>query len=133
MKKLFHFDAPREKYHCDATIKIAGGAKVLASPGHESDREFDPDQIRKFIRWQSTKRVILMLPSDCGAYGGLAAGFHDDADAEAVHHEPELHRAAANLRTATPGVEVQGYFVNFEGIWNAEIGIGNGFQEATAA
>ena len=59
MKKVFHFDAPREKYHCDAAIlwcfdnrfelgfrkflkrigvvnsdpiKIAGGAKCMASP-----------------------------------------------------------------------------------------------------
>ena len=63
MKKVFHFDAPREKYHCDAAIlwcfdnrfelgfrkflkrigvvnsdpiKVAGGAKCLASPEHES-------------------------------------------------------------------------------------------------
>ena len=63
MKKVFHFDAPREKYHCDAAIlwcfdnrfelgfrkflkrigvvnsdpiKIAGGAKCMASPEHES-------------------------------------------------------------------------------------------------
>ena len=59
MKKVFYFDAPRDKYHCDAAIlwcfdnrfelgfrkflkrigvvnsdpiKIAGGAKVLAGP-----------------------------------------------------------------------------------------------------
>ena len=69
MKKLFHFDAPREKYHCR------------------------------------------------------------DANAEAVRHERELHRAAANLRAAIPDVEVQGCFVDFEGSPNAGIGIGKGFQE----
>jgi len=63
-----------------------------------------------------------MLHSDCGAYGGLASGFGGDAAAEAAHHERELRRAAANLRAAIPGVEVQGYFVDFEGIWDAEIG-----------
>jgi len=69
MKKVFHFDSPREKYQCDAVIlwcfdnqfelafrkflgrigivhsdpiKIAGGAKCLASPEHETDREFVP-------------------------------------------------------------------------------------------
>jgi len=26
------------------------------------------------------------------------------------------------LRAAIPGVEVQGYFVDFDGIWDAEIG-----------
>ncbi len=65
MKKVFHFEAPRENYHCDAAIlwcfdqplrpgvsqvpqahigvvefrphrKAAGGAKCLASPERES-------------------------------------------------------------------------------------------------
>src|SRR3954447_6795571 len=83
MKKVFYFDAPREKYHCDAAIlgcfdnrfelgfrkflkrvgvvnsdpiKIAGGAKVLASPERESEREFVLEQIRKSIGLHSTKR-----------------------------------------------------------------------------
>ena len=102
MQKLFHFDAPREKYQCDAAvvwcfdnrfdagfrkflkrigvynsdpIKIAGGAKSLASPDHEGDREFVIEQIRKSIRLHGANRVVLMLHSDCGAYGGLAGGF----------------------------------------------------------
>ena len=29
--------------------------------------------------------------------------------------------AAENLKTAIPEIEVQGYFVDFEGIWDAEI------------
>jgi carbonic anhydrase len=149
MKKVFHFDAPREKYHCDAAIlwcfdnrfelgfrkflkrigvinsdpiKVAGGAKCLASPEHESDREFVLDQIRKSIRLHGTTRVILMVHSDCGAYGGLAGAFGGDTQAEATHHEGELRRATASLLQAIPGVEVQGYFVDFEGIWDAEIG-----------
>ncbi len=148
MKKVFHFDAPRGKYQCDAAIlwcfdnrfdlgfhkflkkigvvhsdpiKIAGGAKCLASPEQESDREFVLEQIRKSIRLHGTKRVILMVHSDCGAYGGLAGAFHGDAKAEALHHQQELHRAAANLSEAIPGIEIQGYFVDFEGIWDAEI------------
>jgi Putative carbonic anhydrase len=147
MKKVFHFDAPREKYHCDAAIlwcfdnrfelgfrkflkrigvinsdpiKIAGGAKVLASPDHESDREFVFDQIRKSIRLHGTRRVILMLHSDCGAYGGLTA-FRGDASAEAAHHLRELQQAAANLKAAIPEIAVEGYFVDFEGIWDAEV------------
>ena len=91
MKKVFHFDAPREKYHCDAAIlwcfdnrfelgfrkflkrigvvnsdpiKVAGGAKCLASPEQESDRAFVLDQIRKSIRLHGTTRVILMVHSD---------------------------------------------------------------------
>jgi hypothetical protein len=149
MKKVFHFDAPREKYHCDAAIlwcfdnrfelgfrkflkrigvvysdpiKIAGGAKCIASPEHESDREFVLEQIRKSMRLHGTRRVILMVHSDCGAYGGLAGGFGGDAVAEAEHHKRELERAGANLRAAIPGIEVQGYFVDFDGSWDAEIG-----------
>jgi len=33
--------------------------------------------------------------------------------------------AATNLRAAIPGIEVQGYFVDFDGIWDAEIGLPN--------
>src|ERR1700722_17845030 len=148
MKKVFHFDAPREKYHCDAAIlwcfdnrfelgfrkflkrigvlnsdpiKIAGGAKVLVSPDHEADREFIVEQIRKSIRLHGTRRVILMVHSDCGAYGGLTGGFDGDTAAEAAHHERELQIAAANLLKAIPGLEVQGFFVDFEGIWDSEI------------
>jgi hypothetical protein len=150
MKKVFHFAAPREKYHCDAAIlwyfdnrfelgfskflkriglthsdpiKIAGGAKCMASPERETDREFVLEQIRKSVRLHGTRRVILMLHSDCGAYGGLAVGFAGDAAAEAAHHERELQLAAANLRAAIPGIEVQGYFVDFDGIWETEIGV----------
>jgi len=148
MKKIFHFDAPREKYHCDAAIiwcfdnrfelgfrkflkrigivnsdpiKVAGGAKCLASPEHEGDREFVLDQIRKSMRLHDTGRVILMVHSDCGAYGGLAGGFGGDAGAEAAHHHAELQAAAENLRKAIPGVEVSAYFVDFEGVWEAEL------------
>jgi carbonic anhydrase len=152
MKKVFHFDAPRENYHCDAAIlwcfddrfelgfrkflrrigvvhsdpiKIAGGAMCMASPERESDREFVLEQIRKSIRLHGTKRVILMVHSDCGAYGGLAGGFHGDSLAEAVHHEQELQRAAAYLSEAIPGIEIQGYFVDFEGIWDAQVAPGS--------
>ena len=160
MKKVFHFDAPREKYHCDAAIlwcfdnrfelgfskflkrigvnssdpiKIAGGAKCMASPEHETDREFVLEQIRKSMRLHGTRRVILMLHSDCGAYGGLADGFAGDAQAEAVHHEKELARAAANLVKAIPELEVQGYFVDFNGIWEAEIGTSERRQNESVA
>src|SRR5436305_15229916 len=98
MQKVFHFEAPREPYQCDAAIvwcfdnrfelgfrkflkrvgvvfsdpiKIAGGAKCLASPDSASEREFVLGQIRTSMRLHGTKRVILMLHSDCGAISGL--------------------------------------------------------------
>jgi len=149
VEKVFHFDSPREKYHCDAvvvwcfdnrfelgfrkflkrigvfntdSIKIAGGAKCLASPDHETDREFVLDQIRTSMRLHGTRRVILMLHSDCGAYGGLDGGFKGDARAEADHHHAELLRASGNLKKAIPDIVVDAYFVDFEGVWNANLG-----------
>lgn len=148
MKKVFHFDAPREKYRCDAAIvwcfdnrfqlgfakflkrlgilnsdpiKIAGGAKSLVSPDRETDREFVLGQIQKSIGLHGTELVILMLHSDCGAYGGLVGGFGGNARLEAEHHEEELRRAAEFLRRAIPGIDVRAYFVDFEGIWAVDV------------
>jgi hypothetical protein len=151
MKKVFHFESPRERYECDAAIvwcfdnrfelgfrkflkkigvqfsdpiKIAGGAKSLASPDRETDREFVLEQIRKSIHLHQTKRVILMLHSDCGAYGGLAGGFGGDVRAEIENHKRELRRAAASLRDQIPGIAVDGYFVDFEGVWETDLSAG---------
>ena len=147
MTKVFHFDAPRGRYDADACIlwcfdsrfelglrkylhrigivnvdpiKLAGGAKTLASPEKESDRQFVLDQIRKSIRLHNTKRVILKVHSDCGAYGGLEA-FGNDPKREAEHHCAELHKAADCLRANIPDVEILAFYVDFEGIWQEEL------------
>lgn len=147
MYKVLHFDSPREKYRCDASvvscfdhrfdavyrkllkrigvvqpdaIRIAGGAKALASPEDEFHRAFVLEQIRKSIRLHGTERAILMLHSDCGAYGGLAARFRGDAEAEAAHHRAELGRASELLKTAIPSLTVECFFLNFEGAWVVE-------------
>ena len=147
MRKVFHFEASREQYHCDAAIvwcfdnrfelgfrkfltkigvvysdpiKIAGGAKSLASPRIESDREFVLDQIRASITLHGTTRVILMLHSDCGAYGGLA-NFGGDTHAEIEHHKKELRAAARTVRAAIPEMQIDGYYVDFEGVWETDL------------
>jgi hypothetical protein len=146
MRKVLHFDSPRGKYHCDAAvvwcydhrfelvfrkllkrigverpdaIRVAGGAKCLATPDQESEREVVLDQIRKSVRLHGTDRVLLMVHSDCGAYGGLAA-FGGDTQAEVRHHCEELRRAEECLEQALPGVLVASYFVDFEGVWTAD-------------
>ncbi len=108
LKRSFTSIRRASKYHCDAAIvwcfdnrfelgfrkflkrvgvfnsdpvKVAGGAKCLASPEHERDREFVLEQLRKSCRLHGTSRVILMLHTDCGAYGGLEA-FGRDPRAE---------------------------------------------------
>jgi carbonic anhydrase len=147
MRKIFHFKSPREHYTADAAvvwcfdhrfrlvmekllkklgverfdrIVVAGGAKSLASPGSESERQFVLDQVRLSIRLHATRNVILMLHSDCGGYGGLPA-FNNDAAAEAEHHARELQQAVAYLKAAIPDVEVRGFLVDFEGVWEADI------------
>ena len=156
MEKVFHFDSPREQYRCDAVvvwcfdnrfqlafskflkrtgivtsdqIRVAGGAKCLASPEHETDSAFVLDQIRKSIRLHGTTLAILMVHSDCGAYGGLGA-FGGDTRAESDYHQQELRRAAACLHKEIPAIATQAYFVDFEAVWSVEVG---GHAQTSAA
>jgi carbonic anhydrase len=146
MRKVLHFDSAPGPYRCDAavvwcfdhrfdsafrkllkrigvlqpdSIQVAGGAKCLASPAQDYEREFVLNQIRTSMRLHGTDRVVLMVHTDCGGYGGLAA-FGGDPDAEARHHQLELQRAAACLRENLPNLNVQSYLVNFEGVWEAD-------------
>jgi hypothetical protein len=73
-------------------------------------------QIRISMALHQTRRVVLMLHSDCGAYGGLAA-FGDDARVEAEKQGDQLRKAAAALRVVFPELQVDCYFVDFEGVW----------------
>jgi carbonic anhydrase len=143
MRKVLHFPSPRERYKCDAAvvwcydhrfemalrkllkrlgiersdpIRVAGGAKSLAHPDKESDREFILEQLRWSMRLHGTDNVLLMVHSDCGAYGGLPA-FKNDPEQEREHLKAELVRAVAVLKTAIPELSVRTYFVDFEGVW----------------
>jgi carbonic anhydrase len=144
MKKTFHFEAAREPYRSDAAvvscfdwrfsmglqkflkdseianpdmIVVAGGAKHLASPERESDREFVLQQIQISVRLHGTGRVILTVHSDCGAYGGLAGRFGGDAEAEALHQQRELRMAAAFLQKQAAELIVQTLLIGFDGVW----------------
>ncbi|HLW54955.1 MAG TPA: carbonic anhydrase [Candidatus Angelobacter sp.] len=146
MRKFLYFTSRTERYKCEAAvvwcfdnrfelvlrkllkrlnveyfdpIRIAGGTKCLASPEHERDRDFLLEQIRISMRLHDTKSVILMLHSDCGAYGGLAA-FEGNAEKEAQHHCLELQRASSYLLSQIPELTVQPFFVDFEGVWQVD-------------
>ena len=143
MRKVFHFSSPADKYICDAAvvwcydnrfetvfrkllrrigishsdpIRIAGGARCLASSGQESERAFVLEQIRRSMQLHSTRTVILMLHSDCGAYGGLAA-FQGDPVKEARNHCDDLQQAIVRLQSAIPSLTIMAFFVDFEGVW----------------
>jgi len=143
MKKIFHFDSPPETYVADAAvlccfdqrirlatnkflqrqqilkpdmIVVAGGAKTLASPRNDFERDFILEQVRLSIRLHRAQRMLLMSHSDCATYGGLAA-FQGDPKVEAAHHKQELKRGVELLRESFPELAVEPYFVNFEGVW----------------
>jgi len=143
MQKAFHFDSPSDPYVADAAvltcfdqrirtavnkflqrrgivrpdmIVVAGGAKTLASPRNDFERDFILEQVRMSILLHGTRRAYLFCHSDCATYGGLAA-FNGDPAAEADHHFQELQRAADLLKTAFPELQAECFFVNFEGIF----------------
>ena len=152
MRKVFHFDSPDEAYIADAAVLccfdhrinlavrkflqrkaimhpdmiiVAGGAKTLASPRNDFERDFILEQVRLSIRLHGCSRVILMSHSDCATYGGLAH-FQDDRKAEAAHHKTELQRAADVVLANFPDVQVETYFVGFDGVWKL---LGEGTEE----
>lgn len=145
MQKIFHFDSQPDAYIADAAVLccfdhrinmavqkflkkqgivrpdwiiVAGGAKTLASPRNDFEQDFILEQFRMSIRLHQTRRAILTCHSDCATYGGLAA-YGGDRKAEAVHHAAELARAAELVRTSFPNLDVETYFINFEGVWKA--------------
>ena len=101
---------------------MAGGARCLAGSDGESDRKFVLEQIRRSVKLHDTETVMLMLHSDCGAYGGLAA-FENDEAREAENHRQEMHRAMDFLQNELPEINVKAYFVNFEGVYEADTGV----------
>ena len=100
-------------------ILVAGGAKCLAGDDLESERQFVLEQVRKSMRLHGTQTVLLMLHSDCGAYGGLVA-FDNDTSREAENHRKDLHRAVDFLQAEIPELAIRGFFVDFEGVWEAD-------------
>src|SRR5438270_9978409 len=145
MEKTFHFDSVSDPYVADAVVLtcfdqrirtavnkflqkrgilrpdmvvIAGGAKTLASPRNDFERDFILEQVRMSILLHKTAQVFLMSHSDCATYGGLAA-FGGDREREATHHKAELNRASQLIKDRFPDVEVRCFFVNFEGVFAA--------------
>jgi carbonic anhydrase len=145
MQKTFHFDSAPDPYIADAAvlccfdqrirlavnkflqrqkilrpdmIVVAGGAKTLASPRNDFERDFILEQVRMSILLHKTAQVFLMSHSDCATYGGLAA-FGGDREREAAHHKAELNRALQLIKDHFPDVAVRCFFVNFEGVFAA--------------
>jgi carbonic anhydrase len=139
MQKVFHFDSPAEVYAADACVitcfdarfdlavrkflkrrgivlfdhvKIAGSAKPLADGQASGDGGCGciVSAVRTSMRLHGTSRVLIMSHNDCGAYPGVPP---DVVAADAA-------RAAAFLRNAEPSLQVESYFVDFDGVYGVE-------------
>jgi len=99
-------------------VKIAGGAKALAGDA-SPDRDFVLNQIKTSVRLHGTKRVILMLHRDCGAYGGSKS--FADADVEKEELMAQLHRAQDFVKKElndVDGLAVSACFADLDGLYN---------------
>jgi carbonic anhydrase len=145
MKKIFHFDSHPQPYVTDAAvlccfdqrirlavnkflqrqgilrpdmIVVAGGAKTLASPRNDFERDFILEQVRMSIRLHQASQLFLMTHSDCATYGGLQA-FGGDTSREMDHHRGELRRSAEQVKQHFPELILKRFFVDFSGVHSA--------------
>jgi carbonic anhydrase len=98
-------------------VKIAGGAKALAGEA-SPDRDFVLNQIKTSVRLHGTKRVVLMLHRDCGAYGGSKS--FADTNVEKEELVKQLHQVQDFVKKELPDVDglvVEIYFGDFDGLY----------------
>jgi hypothetical protein len=134
MEKLFHFDSEREVYRADAfviscfdarfetavrkflrrhgakpydLVRIPGGARALAAPVEDGEREFALRMLRTSIALHNPRRAVLIGHADCGAYGGVDPGVVIE----------DLRRAGTVLADAEPSLPVELLFADFDGVY----------------
>jgi hypothetical protein len=134
MEKLFHFDSPLEVYRADACVitcfdarfdvavrkflkrrgvvvfdhvEIPGGAKSLAAPECDTDRDFVLRMVRTSMRLHSSERVLMVAHRECGAY----------PDAPIAVVAADALSAAEFLRAGEPRLTVECYFADFDGVY----------------
>ena len=98
-------------------VKIAGGAKALAAKENEFEEKYVLDQIEKSIRLHDTKRVVLMVHAECGAYG---KHFKNEA-AEKRFYSAELKKAKQTVARFFKAKKIKKpvgmYYADFSGLW----------------
>jgi carbonic anhydrase len=140
MKKIISFRCPNGHYIADACVvwcfddrfsgllakfakknfknfdlvKVAGGAKALTEAS-SPDQDFVLSEIKKSVRLHGTKRIVLMLHRDCGAYGGSKSFAGSGAELEA--QTANLAAAKALIQKEAPGIPVDVFFAEFDGLY----------------
>lgn len=115
--KLLKAFGKQERFDHIDLVKVAGGAKTLAGDA-SPDRDFVLGQIKTSVRLHGTKRVVLMLHRDCGAYGGSKS--FTDAVAEKAELIKQLHQAQDFVKQAlheVDGLTVDACFADFDGLY----------------
>jgi carbonic anhydrase len=123
--KLLKAFGKQEKFDHIDLVKIAGGAKALASTESASpERDFVLNQIKTSVRLHGTKRVVLMLHRDCGVYGGsksfAGVGASVAADVEKEELVKQLHQAQDFVKKElrdVDGLAVDAVFADFDGLY----------------
>lgn len=141
MQKIFSIESPRGHYAADAcliaciddrfttaidalrthlglthadVVRFTGGAKTIAAPPVESDRDALLRQIEIAVRLHKTQKVILTTHEDCGAAGGSVV-FGNNPDTERDAHKQWLDKAAGCVKEKFPTLQIMRIYLTFEG------------------
>jgi hypothetical protein len=93
----------------------AGGAKALASPEKDGDRDFMLRELEKSVKHSGAKKIMLFNHHDCHAYGGFK-NFKENAEEEYAFHATELKKAREVIHDRFPDLHVDTYFIDEKGI-----------------
>ncbi|MBI2024308.1 hypothetical protein HYT00_02905 [Candidatus Giovannonibacteria bacterium] len=106
----------KKKLYFPDIIKIAGGAKALATPENKNERDYILSQIEKSFKLHHPKEIYLMVHANCGAYG---KNFIDEKS-EKKFYLAELEKAEKNLKNFLSRKKIEARvvkcFADFEGI-----------------
>ena len=108
-----------EMAHVDL-LKVAGGARGLASRATDAERDYLLNQIETSLRLHKTPIIVLMVHAGCGAYDQRFS--RKDEEEKFYSSELGKARAAVSLYLRERGIaaRVLAYYADFEGLIEIE-------------
>lgn len=98
--------------NCDL-LTIAGGARALARPVFEYEKQTILGQINLTSKLHNIKEVILINHQDCGAYGGAKA--FNGLKNELTQHKADMKKAEKVINKKYPKLKVRKFFMKLDG------------------